>query len=153
MTRSRLRAAFLALCLGVLIAGACDDGAAPPGAPNEPPPDPVPGDMVATLVSPNGAEGAAVFETTSETIRDVSAETGDLFFGTLTGTTRIIVVLETPGVIRFTLAVDDVNQPPSLKSTFMMLPLVALSSLSKSSVSMPSATFRSKAESSSSRGR
>jgi hypothetical protein len=115
MTRSHLRATFVALFLGALLAVACDDGAVPPEAPNEPPPQPVPGDMVATLVSPNGAEGAAVFESTSETIRDVSAETGDLFFGTLSGSTRIIVVLETPGEIRFTLAVDDVNEPPSLR--------------------------------------
>lgn len=114
MTRSSIQTAFAALCLAALIAVACDEGVAPPEPPNEPPPQPVPGNMVAVLVSPNGAEGAAVFETTSDAISDVTVDAGDVFFGTLTGTTRIIVVLDPPGEIRFTIAVDDVNQPPSL---------------------------------------
>lgn len=92
-----------------LVAAACGDDAPP-----EPPLQPVPGDLTVSLISPNAAEGAALFETGDAGITAVSAATGQVFFHQAGSTTRVIAILETPGDITFTISVEDLNDPPVL---------------------------------------
>jgi hypothetical protein len=92
---------------GLLAAVACDD--APPE------PQPVPGELDVTLVSPNGSEGAAVLETEDEGIVEISVEERlQAFHWTEGGLTRIVVLLEEVGEVRFRMSVTDVNRPPQL---------------------------------------
>jgi hypothetical protein len=104
----RLRSAVRALAIaGLLAAVACDD--APPE------PQPVPGDLDVTLVSPNGSEGAAVLETADEGIVEISVEEGlQAFHWTEGGLTRIVLLLDDVGELRFRMSVTDVNRPPRL---------------------------------------
>ncbi len=104
----RLRSAVRALAIaGLLAAVACDD--APPE------PQPVPGDLDVTLVSPNGSEGAAVLETADEGVTEISVEEGlQAFHWTEGGLTRIVLLLDDVGEIRFRMSVADVNRPPQL---------------------------------------
>lgn len=98
------------LVAAVMIAAAsCDDG-------DVTPPVPVPGDLVVTLVSPNGAEGAAVLETGDPGIVDIAGAGGvDTYhFERAGGQSRIVVLLDAPGAIGFTLSVEDINDPPEL---------------------------------------
>jgi hypothetical protein len=71
-------------------------------------------DATATLVSPNGAEGSAVVELTGRGVADVrAAGAGDRVFSSRSGeTTRIIVVLETAGEVRFLVRIPDAGDPP-----------------------------------------
>jgi hypothetical protein len=55
---------------------------------------------VARLASPNGAEGAAVIEVAA-TVDDVEVVGGEAFLRASNGVTRIAVVLDQPGTIRF----------------------------------------------------
>jgi hypothetical protein len=96
----------VAACLGV---AACGD------EPTPPPPPPVPGDLVVSLVSPNGGEGAAVLETSDEGIVDIAAEGAQAFQWRAGGGSRIVVLLDEPGDVRFTISVEDVNKPPQLE--------------------------------------
>jgi hypothetical protein len=104
----RLRSAVRALAIaGLLAAVACDD--APPE------PQPVPGDLDVTLVSPNGSEGAAVLETADEGVTEISVEEGlQAFHWTEGGLTRIVLLLDDVGELRFRMSVTDVNRPPRL---------------------------------------
>ena len=74
-----------------------------------------PGEMQALLVSPNGAEGAAVIELAGEGIGAVTAlrGSGRVFAERVGATVRVVVVLDQPGEIRFHVAVDDVSDPPT----------------------------------------
>ena len=98
-----------ALALALAFApSACHDD-----APSEPP-QPVPGDLAVSVISPNGAEGAALFETSDPGITGVSAATGQVFLHQVGATTRIIVILDSAGDIAFTISVEDLNEPPVL---------------------------------------
>lgn len=79
------------------------------------PPPPVPGDLRATLVSPNGAEGAAVVELIGSGLGDPRPEAGRLFAHHARDTLRVIVVLESAGAIGFAVSVPDVNRPPAAR--------------------------------------
>jgi hypothetical protein len=102
---------FGAACLLAVAAGlafmACDDG------PSEPPPGP--GDLIVSLVSPNGDEGAAVFEAADDEIGDLDCEECDLFERRADGRIRIVVLMDMSGVVRFTMGVDDRRSPPELQ--------------------------------------
>jgi hypothetical protein len=93
--------------VAVLGVAGCGDEATPP--------EPVPGDLAVSLVSPNGAEGAAVFQTSDAGVVEVSATGAQAFQLTAGGVTRIVVLLDEPGDISFTLGVEDLNQPPELQ--------------------------------------
>ncbi len=84
----------------------CDEGALP-----EPP---VPGDLAVVLLSPNGLEGAAVLETTDGGILQITSVGGQTTHWRTGGATRIVVLLDAPGEIRFTLSVDNVESPPEI---------------------------------------
>jgi hypothetical protein len=99
--------AFAAAIACLLAAAACDD--APPE------PQPLPGDLAVRVVSPNGSEGAAVLETGDEGITELSLEEGlRAFRWSEGGLTRIVLLRDEAGEIRFRMNVDDVNSPPRL---------------------------------------
>jgi hypothetical protein len=91
-------------CATALAAAACDDVGQPPSG----------RELNVTVVSPNGAEGAAVLETTAPGIVGVASEAGDAFFSSSDTLTRIVVILDRPGALRFTLSFDTVPAPPAL---------------------------------------
>lgn len=98
------------LALAVLVtAGTAGCGEDPTGQ------APIPGRMMATMVSPIGAEGAAVLEVTSGTVTSVSSDDPDLLVYRVQGQpVRIVALRGTAGVIVFRLATDDVTRPPEL---------------------------------------
>jgi len=104
---TRLGALGLLVAVTVLAVLSCDDGPSglPPGA----------GDLVAYLVSPNGDEGAAVFEASDEGIIGVDCEDCDAFYRSAGGTSRIVVLMVVPGEVRFTMTVLDRQAPPELQ--------------------------------------
>ncbi len=101
----RLDRALIALAVTGLLA--CGDDPTPP--------EPVPGDLLVTVVSPNGAEAAAVLETADAGIVSVSADDAQLFHWRAGGLSRVVVLLDQAGPVRFRLSVEDLNQPPRLR--------------------------------------
>ena len=72
------------------------------------------GVLTAVLVSPHGAEGAAVLDV-SGTTESFSATDGVSLFTTPSATgTRLIAVRLTPGELSLKVAVDDVSRPPAV---------------------------------------
>lgn len=100
--------------LGILLAAtvlaflACGDE-----GPSEPPPGA--GDLVAHLISPFGNEGAAVFETTDAGISSVACDGCDVYHNRVDGTSRIVVLMDGSGELRFTISVTDRQSPPELQ--------------------------------------
>ncbi len=95
------------IALAALSFIACDDDPTPP--------EPVPGDLRVTVVSPNGVEGAAVLETGDAGIVGISANGAQAFHRRAGGLSRIVVLLDQAGDVRFRLSVDDLNRPPRLR--------------------------------------
>lgn len=106
MIRTPKTVCALALIATVGLA-ACGDDPTPPG--------PVPGDLVVTVVSPNGAEGSAVLETADDGIVGVSADDAQVFHWRAGGFSRVVVLLDQAGELRFRLSVDDLTRPPRLE--------------------------------------
>jgi len=71
-----------------------------------------PGFLTASLVSPNGSEGAALISIVGVGLGDVESAAGRVFTFSLGDTTRILLVLDTPGDLRFRISVPDVDKPP-----------------------------------------
>ncbi len=99
------------LALGVLLAvGAAGCGEDPTGQ------APIPGDLVATMVSPIGAEGSAVLEVGSGTVTRVTSDDPDLLvYRVATQPVRIVAFRGGPGAIVFRVHTDDVMRPPELR--------------------------------------
>lgn len=75
-----------------------------------------PGQITATLVSPHGSEASAVFELTGGTgLSFVSSDDGETFYQHSGGSSRVVVVLYDPGVIRFQVETEDVGNLPSVQ--------------------------------------
>jgi hypothetical protein len=93
------------LCIGAIaVLSACGgDSTGPQG----------PGTLRATLASPNGAEGAAVFELSGSGFGAVTPLTANTFVASGVPT-RVTVVLTTPGTIAFEVAVDELTRPPTI---------------------------------------
>ncbi|MGI9628571.1 MAG: hypothetical protein ACR2QM_17180 [Longimicrobiales bacterium] len=87
-------------------AAACDDGSTSPGA--------QPGTVTATLTSPNGPEGAALVEITAPAAQ-VTQATGQLYSSTDDSATQVLIVLDEAGVIRFDLALPDIQSRPTYR--------------------------------------
>lgn len=104
--------ARLALGGALLALAACGDN------PKEPP---VPGTLTATLVSPNGGEGAVLLELTGEGVGDVAVSGGHVF---VEGTSpkRVLLVFDEPGTTRFTVEVPDVGEPPAVRFVEVVAP-------------------------------
>ena len=77
--------------------------------PSEPP---TPGNLQATLVSPNGGEGAVLLELTGTPVRSVTLPGGGRAFVEGTDPARVLLVFPEPGTVQFSVGVDDVNRPP-----------------------------------------
>jgi hypothetical protein len=95
--------------LGILAValGACDSTG--PAGPKGP------GTLTATLVSPNGAEGSAVFEITGGIdLGFVITTGGEVFHQHSGGTSRVVVILDDPGEIRFRVGTEDVAEIPQV---------------------------------------
>lgn len=98
MKRLSLRAT---LAVAAMVTAACSDTAPPPG----------PGTLTATVVSPNGAEGAAIVEVFGPGIGDVGALEGRAHSEHRGDTVRVVIVRDDAGGgLRFTLAVTDTTQ-------------------------------------------
>jgi len=98
-----LRTAGLGLLLGSL--AACDvtgpDGPSGPGI------------LEGTLVSPSGAEGSVVLELRGGIgLGTVSSAGGEVLYRHSGESTRIVVILDEPGQIRFSISADDVGSIP-----------------------------------------
>lgn len=101
----RLRTSVLVLP-ALLALSACERGGTGP----EPEPS---GEYVAVLESPNGAEGAAAIELTGAGIQSVTSDAGRLFVQAQGNTTRVVLVLEPAGEIRFRVTMAGPQQAPS----------------------------------------
>ena len=74
-----------------------------------------PGTVSATLVSPNGAEGAAWLRLIGPGLGAPEAIAGELFTSRLGDTTEVVVLLETAGEISFRFAVPDTTKLPTVE--------------------------------------
>jgi hypothetical protein len=75
-----------------------------------------PGEVAARLVSPNGAEGAAVLELSGSGIGAVRASAGTTLFIAAEGaTTRLVLVRETPGELAFHVHLADRATAPTAR--------------------------------------
>jgi hypothetical protein len=98
------------VCLATAALAACADSG--PSGPSGP------GSFRANLVSPNGSEGAALFQVTGGSgLGDVTVTTGDVFYDHSAGATRIIVLLDDPGQIGFQIRTEDVGVLPTVAVT------------------------------------
>lgn len=101
------RWAGLALAMA-LLAGGCDL-LGPEGVDG-------PGSISVELLSPNGVEGAAVFEVTGGTgFGAVTAPEGKSFFDHGPESSRVVVVLDQPGEVRFEISTDNVAKVPTVE--------------------------------------
>ena len=101
------RSATALACAAAVLFLACGEDATQPAL--------VPGDLTVRVVSPNGLEGAAVLQTIQEGIVDITSEVGQAHHWRAGDVSRIVVLLDEPGEIRFTLSVADLNRPPQLR--------------------------------------
>ncbi|MFC1639609.1 hypothetical protein ACFL3B_02460 [Gemmatimonadota bacterium] len=77
-----------------------------------------PGELHANVVSPNALDGAAVLEITGGLgLGSIASDDGEVFYQHDGGTTRLVVVLDNPGLITFRVRVDDVAELPSATVT------------------------------------
>ena len=106
---SRPATLVLALAALVLAPLACsgDDGTGTPRDPLV---------RVATIESPNGAEGAAVVELAGDVAADVTADDGsEAFADAALGVTRVVIVRGSPGAHRFRLRLPAGATPPTAR--------------------------------------
>lgn len=85
-----------------LVAGACHDAGPTAG----------PGVVTATLVSPNGPEGAAVFSLFGAGLGDVTPVQGRVWSLRHGDSVRVVVVRDGGGDLAFRLALADTTQKP-----------------------------------------
>lgn len=104
---TRKLARNLAVVLLLALAAGCDDLG--PSGPRGP------GSIGVDLVSPNGAEASAVLEVVGGTgLGAVTVFGGDVFYQHRSDTTRVVIVLDTPGQISFRIRSQDVRNLPSV---------------------------------------
>lgn len=101
-----MRFTALAVAIGLT---ACGDDSGPT------PPEPQAGDVAVAVVSPNGLEGAVVLETSDGGIESVAATGHDVFLFQAGGISRIVLINRDPGLLEFTLGLEDVNTLPEFQ--------------------------------------
>jgi len=102
------KATILLACVAALGIAACGDETTLP-------PEAVSGELLVSVVSPNGLEGAAVLETADEGVVEITGDGGQVFHWRQDGIIRIVVLLDAPGEISFVLEVENLNRPPQLQ--------------------------------------
>lgn len=71
--------------------------------------------IAVTVTSPNGTEGAALLELSGGVgLGPVTSAAGTVFFDHGKNTTRVVVILDAPGEIRFDVRSDDIGTPPQV---------------------------------------
>ena len=74
-----------------------------------------PGDLFATMISPNGDEGSAVFELTGGIqLGTVSPIDGEVLYEHSGGSTRVAVIMDEPGEVRFQVRTENVGHLPEV---------------------------------------
>jgi len=74
-----------------------------------------PGDLLVTLVSPDGNEASAVFEVAGGiSLGTVSPVGGEVLYQHFGGLTRIVVVMDEPGEVQFQVRTEDVGHLPEV---------------------------------------
>lgn len=81
---------------------ACSDGGPQAG----------PGTLTATVISPNGVEGAAVVTFFGPGIGDLTSQSGALYWDRVADTIRAVLIDPDGGGLAFTVAVDDTTRKP-----------------------------------------
>jgi hypothetical protein len=76
--------------------------------------DAVPGSLTATLVSPNGPEGAAWVTLSGPGIGAVSSLDARTFSHAVGETVHVVVVRDQPGDLRFVVEVANTTRPPTV---------------------------------------
>ena len=99
-----LRTALTAAASGVVLLSACDSNDLGPTA----------GLMTATLVSPNGAEGAAWLTLFGEGIVEVRALDARTFSHARGDTLNVVLVRDQPGDLRFLISLSDTTRLPGV---------------------------------------
>jgi len=69
----------------------------------------------ATVVSPNGAEGAVVLELDGSFAEAISVGSGRVFTSARNDVTRVVLVRSTPGELTFTMTLDAPAKPPTVR--------------------------------------
>lgn len=102
----RLAMVMVSIALAAIVPTACNFGLwGPSGS----------GVIEVMLVSPYGAEGAAVLELTGGVaLGVVASEYGDTFYEHHGDTTRAVMVLDEAGTIRFTVQTEDIGELPTV---------------------------------------
>jgi hypothetical protein len=72
-----------------------------------------PGELEAALISPHGDEGSVVLELTGAGIGQVTAIQGQAYTLPTGSGIRVVVILNNPGEIKLSIAVDDVASVPA----------------------------------------
>ena len=104
--RVRLGGAVLGVL--ALTVWACQDSTGPSGPQG-------PGAFEVSLVSPNGAEGSAVLSMTGGTeLGEITTTGGEVYFHHAGGSSKVIVLLDRPGSIRFRVETQEVADIPSV---------------------------------------
>ena len=70
-------------------------------------PESGPGTLTAVVVSPNGAEGAAVVSFPSEGVGEIDAVSGEVFSRVENGSVTVVVINEPGGELSFSVALAD----------------------------------------------
>lgn len=97
------RIARVAWAIAAVALLGCDDPAAQRGP------------LRVTLVSPNGAEGGALFELPLEGVVSVGAATGALLESQSGGRRWVALLMSQPGPISLDLVVEDPTRPPAVR--------------------------------------
>ena len=96
------------LSLVALPAWGCRDSTGPSGPRG-------PGVLEVSLVSPNGAEGSAVLSMDGGTeLGEITTTDGEVYFQHAGGSSKVIVLLDIPGSIRFRVETQEVADLPSV---------------------------------------
>lgn len=102
--------------MGAVLLGACDASG----------PERVAGTFTATLMSPHGSEGAAVVELEGAGITAVRALDGLTWASLGDGGGRVVVVRESPGIVRFELELRGAPSLPEVRVVEVAGPDAAL---------------------------
>ena len=102
--KNPFRLVVLVALAGIAMLAACDSDA----------PGPTDGVLTATLVSPNGPEGAAHLKLFGEGITEVRALDARTFRDRRGDTVNVVVARDQPGDLRFLIALADTTRVPSV---------------------------------------